>query len=94
MTGIAMANYAAPQINGHSIAFDGMPFREDSSSRDTLIIEAGESEGIFLATFDVDALRAYRKREVWGDAYRKPSAYGPMAGGTPLDVFKRADSRR
>src|SRR4029453_18990729 len=49
MVGMAMANYAAPQDNGHSIAFDGMaytlmPDGSDGQSRDMLLIEAGEGE--------------------------------------------------
>lgn len=29
MVGIALANYASPQANGHSVAFDGMAFEAD-----------------------------------------------------------------
>ena len=95
MVGMAMANYAAPQENGHSIAFSPIAFaHEDGPSRDLLIIEAGEAEGVYLAAFDVDEIRAYREREAWGNSYRKPRCYGPL---TALDVrppFLRADARR
>jgi len=81
MVGLATANYAKPSHsgNGHSAAFDGIAFEgEDGPSRDTLVVEAGEAEGIYLATFDLARLRAYRSREVWGAAYRKPALYGRL----------------
>src|ERR1700730_4530215 len=62
MVGVAMTNYAAPQNNGHSVAFDGIaygaatPF-EDGEPRDTRIIEAGELEDVYLAAFDMDCIR-------------------------------------
>lgn len=79
MVGIATTNYPAgqPDCNGHSSAFDGIAYRpEDSGSRDTLIIEADESEGIFLADFPLDEIRDYRSREVHGNAFRHPEKYG------------------
>ena len=75
MVGVAMTNYAAPQQNGHSIAFDAVAFDENGDARDTLIIEAGEAEGVYLAQFDMDKIRAYREREVWGNAFRRPHRY-------------------
>lgn len=63
MVGIATVNYpkGKPDCNGHSTAFDGMAYRpSDSESRDTLIIEAGEQEGIYIADFPVDEIRKYR----------------------------------
>jgi len=94
MVGVAMANYAAPQHNGHSVAFDAVAFDEDEGARETLIIEAGDDEGIYLAEFDMDKIRAYREREVWGNAFRKPHRYDPL---TSLEVeypFIRANARR
>ncbi len=78
MLGVAMANYAAPQCNGHSAAFDGMAFDREGKSRDTCLVEAGEEEGVILAEFDLERLREYRAREVWGNAFRKPGAYGAL----------------
>lgn len=83
MLGVALANYAAPQLNGHSVAFDPIAFDTQCNSRDTLVIEAGEQEGVYLATFDLDSLRAYRDHEVWGNAFRKPHRYALL---TSLDV--------
>ena len=78
MTGVATANYPQgwPDCNGHSNAFDGMAYNPgEPSSRDTLILEAGEEEGIFLAAFPLDQMRAYRESEVHGNAYRQPGKY-------------------
>jgi predicted amidohydrolase len=76
MTAVAMANYAGPGW-GHSVAYDGMAFGPDGS-RDTLVVEAGEAPGVYPAVFDLAALREYREAETWGDAFRRPSAYGPL----------------
>ena len=83
MVAVAMANYAAPQRNGHSVAFDAMAFSASGEALDTLVIEAGEEEGVYLAEFDLDKIRAYREQETWGNAYRKPGTYGSL---TSLDV--------
>ena len=92
MVGVAMTNYAAPQQNGHSVAFDPIGF-DEHGSRNTLIIEAGENEGVYLATFDMDRIRDWRQHETWGNAFRKPTRYGPL---TSLDVqapFIRVNAR-
>jgi len=85
MVGVALANYAAPQENGHSVAFDPFAFDTQGNPRDTLVIEAGENEGVYLAAFDIDVLRTYREHEVWGNAFRKPYRYNLL---TSLDVEK------
>lgn len=99
MTGMAMANYASPQQNGHSVAFDGIAFGpsingQDGISRDMALVEADEQEGIFLARFDLDVLRTYREGEVWGNAYRKPGCYGLIASPEVYPPFVRQDARR
>jgi predicted amidohydrolase len=90
MVGVALANYAAPQENGHSIAFDPIAF-DKNGPRNMLVIEAGEAEGVYLASFDLEALRDYRRREAWGNAFRRPHRYNVL---TSLDVqppFVRVD---
>ncbi len=94
MLGVATANYAAPQENGHSAAYDGIAFQRDESSRDTRLVEADEREGVRVAEFDLDALRAYRAHEVWGDAFRKPRAYGLLTATQVHAPFVRAAARR
>ncbi len=96
MVGIATANYAygQPDCNGHSSAFDGMAYRlGEPRERDTLVVEAGESEGIFPAVFPLEQLRAYRRREVHGNAYRHPHKYGLLVEEQRRSPFIRKDYR-
>jgi N-carbamoylputrescine amidase len=83
LVGMAMANYAAPQENGHSCAFDPIAFDEKGHTRDTLIVEAGGAEGVYMGEFDLERLRDFRRRETWGDAFRRPHRYASL---TSLDV--------
>jgi predicted amidohydrolase len=66
MVGIALTNYPMPYNDGSSCAFD---------QAGRTLVRAEEQEGIFLATFDLDALRAWREREVWGTKNCKPDTY-------------------
>ena len=92
MVGVAMANYAAPQQNGHSVAFDPIAFEGNEVSRDTCVVEAGEEEGIYLARFDLDALRDWRLREAWGNAFRRPHRYAPLTALEVEEPFVRVDA--
>ena len=94
MVGVAMANYAAPQANGRSLAFDGMAYDELERSRDMLLVEAGEQEGIFMARFEIDKLRQYRRREVWGNAFRRPQAYTLLTSMQVETPFQRLEDQR
>ena len=96
MMGIVTCNYPAgtPDCNGHSSAFDGVAYLPDlPDSRDTCILEAGEQEGIYLAEFDLDQLRAYRKAEVHGNAYRHPRKYSLLTEEIIREPFIRSDYR-
>lgn len=81
--GVAMANYASPQKNGHSVAFDA-----DGS----LIVEAGKNEGIYLAEFNIDAMREYREKTVWGNAFRRPHRYNLMTSPEVEAPFIRSNA--
>lgn len=94
MVGVAMANYAAPTNNGRSCAFSGIACHQDETPNEMLIVEAGPEEGIYIAEFDLDALREYRARETWGDSFRKPYAYGPLVSTKVSEPFVRDESRR
>ena len=97
MVGIATVNYplGQPDCNGHSSAFDGIAYRPgEEVSRDTLILEAGEREGIYLADFPIEELRAYRECEVHGNAYRRPRKYGLLLSEEIRPPFVRTDRRR
>ena len=95
MLGVAMTNYAAPQNNGHSVAFDGVAFgEEDGRVVDDLVVEAGEREGIYMAEFDMDRIRAYRESGAWGNAFRKPRCYGLLTSLEVEKPFIRESARR
>jgi predicted amidohydrolase len=100
MVGVAMTNYAVPQNNGHSIAFDARAFstplqsQADGNPRETLIIEAGEAEDVYIASFDMDGIRAYRERETWGNAYRRPRLYEILRATEVEPPFVRPDATR
>lgn len=92
MIGVAMTNYPAPKFNGKSIAFDGM--RVKGEDYNPLIVMADEKEGIWYANFNIDKLRIYREKEIWGDAYRKPRLYKKITEDNVYPPFVRKDSRR
>ncbi len=97
MLGIATVNYPAgqPDCNGHSSAFDGIAYRpEEPLSRDTLILEADESEGIYLAEFPIEEIREYRSQEVHGNAYRHPQKYHLLISEKIEAPFIRKDYRK
>jgi predicted amidohydrolase len=91
MIGVAMANYAGPDW-GQSAAFDSIAFA-DGRSRDTTLLLAGEEETIAYARFDLDALRDYRNRETWGNAFRRPELYGRLIERSTQPPFVRVDAR-
>lgn len=97
MVGIATVNYpkGKPDCNGHSTAFDGMAYSPSNfESRDTLIIEAGEQEGIYIANFPIDEIRQYRSSEVHGNAYRHPQKYKLLISENIEEPFTRKDYRK
>lgn len=70
LVAVAMANYAAPQHDGHSVAFG-----PDGS---TLVL-ADADEGVVLADLDLDRVRAFREREAGRDATRSPAKYAAIS---------------
>lgn len=96
MVAIATCNYpsSVPDCNGHSTLFDGVAYLPDTTgSRDTCILEADESEGIFIADLDLKELRRYRKTEVHGNTYRRPELYKDIINTTIEEPFIRSDRR-
>ena len=77
MLAVATCNY--PQgtagCNGHSTLYDGIAFGEEGDARDMCLLETPPEAGVYLASLDLDALRAYRRTETWGNAYRHPRKY-------------------
>lgn len=92
MVGVAMTNYAAPQNNGCSVAYDGMAFEQGGRSRSMLVVQGSEGEDVLLADFDIDALRAYRRREVWGNSFRRPHRYSALTSLTVDEPFLRVNT--
>ena len=59
-----------------------------------LAVEAVDGAGIHLASFDLDALRAYRSAETMGNAFRRPAAYRSLTDAQIADIFVRVDRLR
>jgi hypothetical protein len=92
-----MANYYHPdprEPNGHSLAFDAVAYDETGSARDIQLIDAGGGEGIFMATFNIDAIRNHQRHEANGNAWRRPSRYSLLTADTVVPPFARAQSLR
>ncbi len=94
MVAIALANYPATHVDcdGHSVAFHPCVYDEGGGSRDTLVVRAGPKAGIVLAGFDLDELRAWRRTEVQGGAYRRPQHYGRLVSEAIAEPFGRLDA--
>jgi len=92
MVGLAMANYAAPQQNGHSVAYHPMAFDDAGSSRELRLVEADGTEGVYIAEFPLAEMRAYREREVWGNAFRRPATYAALTSTEVQPPFRRVDA--
>ena len=80
---MVMANYPAPQNNGQSVAFD---------AAGSELIRACESEGLYFADIDLDALRSYRANSLWGNAWRRPHRYDELTRASDLPIFRRANA--
>ena len=97
MLAVATCNYPenVPDCNGGSTIFDGVAYLPDEAgSRDMCILEADNSEGIYIAELDLKQLRDYRKSEVHGNAYRHPQKYGILTDAKVDEPFIREDYRR
>lgn len=96
MVAIATCNYPSgvPDCNGGSTVFDSVAYLPDlEGSRDTCLLQAGPEEGIYMASLDLEQLRAYRETEVHGNAYRRPDLYAPLLDPKIEPPFVRADYR-
>lgn len=92
MMAVVTVNYPSghPDCNGHSTAFDGIAYRPDEpSSRDTLVVEAGDGEGVYIAPINIKELREYRAAEVHGNAYRRPELYKKLVSYEINEPFIR-----
>ena len=85
LVGVAMANYAAPQYDGRSVAFGG-----DGA----LILQADEKEGVHLAEFDLEKLRAWREKEDVRNQQRKPRLYRLLTSASTCENDPEPAARR
>ena len=75
MCGAAMANPNGENA-GNSCAYSPICWDRNGECVDnTLLLADAETEGLFYADFDMDAIRAYREREMMGNTFRKVKAY-------------------
>lgn len=80
---VAMANYAAPFMDGHSIVCDVAGGR----------IALGDNpEAIVSGYIDIANMRDYRSRTIWGDAFRRPHRYGALTRDNGPAIFERKDA--
>ena len=96
MLAVATCNYpdSVPDCNGGSSVFDGVAYLpEAEGSRDTCLLQAGGEEGVCVAGLDLDMLRAYRGREVHGNACRRPKKYGLLTDTRVGEPFIRTYRR-
>ncbi len=96
MMGIATCNYpdTVPDCNGHSNAFDGVAYLPElPGSRDMCILEAGGEEGIYIADFDMEMIRNYRREETHGNTFRHPGKYGILIEKEIREPFIRKEYR-
>ena len=80
---MAMANYPDPMCGGRSVGYmvDG-----------TQIAEAGNGEEILYVDVPIASVRDFRKRGLWGHAFRRPHRYGALAEPTQIEVFDRTNA--
>lgn len=96
MCAIATCNYpdTVPDCNGNSSVFDGVAYLPElKGSRDTCIFRAEGDEGVYIAELDLEMLRAYRAKEVHGNAYRRPDKYSILLENEIKEPFIRKEHR-
>lgn len=78
MCGVAMANPNGKNA-GNSCAYSPICWNRNGECVDnTLLFADANSEGLFYANFDMDAIRTYREREMMGNTFRKVKAYSEL----------------
>ena len=89
MCGVAMANPNGKNA-GNSCAYSPICWDgNDECVDNTLLLADAETEGLFYAEFDMDAIRQYREREMLGNTFRKVKAYSDLLSDEIHYPFKR-----
>jgi N-carbamoylputrescine amidase len=78
--GVAMANYAAPQLDGSSVAFD-----VNGATK----LHAGSEEGVFITEFDLKRIREWRRIER-SNIWRRPEIYGALCDKATIDPLAQS----
>lgn len=87
--GIVLANYSGEICKGNSLAISAIAFDKDGESAENVFLECKNEEGLYFAEFDMEEMRNYRRREVWGNAHRKEYAYKIISEKVVVPEFKR-----
>lgn len=78
MVAVAMANPNGENA-GCSCAYSPICWDRNGKCVDnTILLADDKTEGIFYVEFDMEAIREYRSREMLGNTFRKPDAYGEL----------------
>ncbi|MDE6141891.1 MAG: carbon-nitrogen hydrolase family protein [Bacilli bacterium] len=92
MVGIVCVNYA--NHGGKSSAYSPIVRDQNKHELNSEMIIMNKEEGISVVEYDMKVVRDYRKRETFGDAYRKPYAYSQLIDNNIKEPFIRPNSRR
>ncbi|MFP5283594.1 MAG: carbon-nitrogen hydrolase family protein, partial [Actinomycetes bacterium] len=80
MVAIASVNYPGDGW-GQSSAYSPVVFDPSGRPLDPLLARANALPQLVPFRFDLDAIRDWRAREVWGAQYRRPDAYRRQGRG-------------
>jgi predicted amidohydrolase len=82
---VALTNYANLPFDGNSVAYD-------AAGRRLVEPFSGGEECIQIARLNLRELREYRKKTIFGNAFRRPRKYNRMTEDDVDPVFARNDS--
>lgn len=89
MVGVAIANPPGKNA-GCSAAFSPIIWDKDGNAVENMIVTADEmTEGLTIAAFDMESIRAYRSSEMMGNTFRKVKAYGELLSEEISSPFLR-----
>lgn len=92
MVGLVCVNYA--NHGGKSSAYSPIVRDRNKHELNSEMLIMNNEEGIGIVEYDMEVVRDYRKREAFGDAYRKPYAYSQLIDNDVKEPFIRLNSRR
>ena len=94
MVAVAMANPNGDNA-GCSCAFSPICWDRNGNCVDNTVLLADDNtEGIFYAEFDMEAIREYRNREMLGNTFRKVEAYNQLLSKEINEPFIREGQNR